>query len=130
MQAAAAAQTVAVVDRKMRSVKKDACRMAEIYRMKVPRAKGYVWLMSLVPILLLTAVYIPEFAASSRKAAQERERAAAVVYEVRDALESGCANVIIDDPAEEYQSYGYQVLAELYGRGWKGSFENFPVYRK
>lgn len=119
MQAVAAAQTVAVVDRKMRSVKEDVCRMAEIYRMKVPRAKGYVWLMSLVPILLLTAVYIPEFAASSRKAAQERERAAAVVYEVRDALESGCANVIIDDTAEEYQSYGYQVLVELYGRDGK-----------
>ncbi len=113
MQAAAAAQTVVIVNKTMRGVKEDALKMAEIYRMKVPGAKKYVWLMILVPILLLTAVYIPEFAASKRMADQERERAAAVVYEVRDALKKGCARVLIDDPAEEYQSFGYQVIAHL-----------------
>ena len=113
MQAAAAVQTVAMVNKKMRGAKEDALKMAEIYRMKLPSAKKYMWLMILVPILLLTAIYIPEFAASKRMADQERERAAAVVYEVRDALEKGCARVLIDDPAEEYQSFDYQVIAHL-----------------
>lgn len=116
MQTAAAAQTVAMVYKTVGAVKKDALRMAEIYRIKVPRAKKYVWLMILVPVLLLMAVYIPEFAASKRAADQERERAAAVVYNVRDALEKGCANVIIDDPMEEYQSHGYQVIGTLNDR--------------
>lgn len=116
VQAAAAVQTVAMVNKTVRGAKEDALKMAEIYRMKVPSAKKYVWLMVLVPILLLTAVYIPEFAASRRMADQERERAAAVVYEVRDALENGCANVIIDDPLEDYRSYGYQVIGVLNDR--------------
>lgn len=116
MQAAAAAQTVALVRRTMGAVKKDARRMAEIYGIKVPSAKKYVWLMILVPVLLLTAVYIPKFAASKSTSDLERERAAAVVYQVRDALENGCANAIIDDPAEEYRSQGYQVLGQLYER--------------
>lgn len=116
MQVAAAAQTVAMVNKTMRGAKEDALRMAEIYRIKVPSAKKYVWLMVLVPILLLTAVYIPEFAASRRMADQEREKAAAVVYEVRAALENGCANVIIDDPLEDYRSYGYQVIGVLNDR--------------
>lgn len=117
MQAAAAAQTVAFVNKTMRAAKENARRMAEIYGVKVPRARHYVCLMILVPVVILTAVFIPDFAASKRVADQERKRAAAVVYEVRDALENGCANVIIDDPAEEYRSFGYQVLGQLYERG-------------
>lgn len=121
MQAAAAVQTVAMVSGSMRAVKEDALRMAEIFRIKVPRAKKYVWLLILVPVLLLTAVYIPEFAASKRTADQGRELAAAAVYEVRDALEQGCANVIVDDPLEEYRSFGYQLIGVLNDRDDKDS---------
>lgn len=121
MQAAAAVQTVDLVRRTLFSVKRDALRMAELYRIKVPKTKKYVCLMILAPIVLLTVVFIPEFASSKQAADQERERAAAVVYEVRDALENGCANVIIDDPAEGYQSYGYQIIGLLYDRESKDS---------
>ena len=113
LQAAAAAQTVSLVSRTMGAVKRDAVRMAEIYQVKVPRAKKYVRLMVLVPVLLLIAVFLPEYAASKSASDLERERAAAVVYEIRDALESECAIVIIDDPAEEYQASGYHVLRQL-----------------
>lgn len=113
LQAAAAAQTVSLVSRTMGAVKRDAVRMAAIYQIKVPRAKKYVRLMVLVPVLLLIAVFLPEYAASKSASDVERERAAAVVYEIRDALESECAIVIIDDPAEEYRASGYHVLGEL-----------------
>lgn len=59
LQAAAAAQTVSLVSRTMGAVKRDAVRMAEIYQIKVPRAPKYVWPMVLVPVLLLTAVFLP-----------------------------------------------------------------------
>lgn len=127
MQAKVAAQTVAMVNKIMGAVKEDMLRMAEIYGIKVPRAKKYVWLMILVPILLLTAVYIPEFADSRTMADQERERATVVVYKVHDALENGCANVIIDDPADEYQSHGYHVLGVLNNRDDK-DHSNISLY--
>ena len=75
MQAATAVQSVDLVCRTMFSVKKDACRMAEFYRIKVPKTKKYVCLMILAPIVLLTMVFIPEFASSKQAADQERERA-------------------------------------------------------
>ncbi len=63
-----------LVSRTMGAVKRDAVRMAEIYQIKVPRAKKYVWLMVLVPVLLLTAVFLPEYAASKSASNLDRER--------------------------------------------------------
>lgn len=111
----------------MGAVKRDAVRMAEIYQIKVPRAKKYVWLMVLVPVLLLTAVFLPEYAASKSASDLDQERAAVVVYEIRDELEGECAIVIIDDPAEEYRASGYHVLGQLNERENK-DHSNISLY--
>lgn len=116
-----------LVSRTMGAVKRDAVRMAEIYQIKVPRAKKYVWLMVLVPVLLLTAVFLPEYAASKSASNLDRERAAAVVHEIRDALESECAIIIMDDPAEEYRESGYHVLGQLNAREHK-DHSNISLY--
>lgn len=116
-----------LVSRTMGAVKRDAVRMAEIYQIKVPRAKKYVWPMVLVPVLLLTAVFLPEYAASKSASNLDRERAAAVVHEIRDALESECAIVIMDDPAEEYRESGYHVLGQLNAREHK-DHSNISLY--
>ena len=68
MQARAAVQTVNVVNKTVRSVKRDAVKIAEFYRVPVPRTKKYVLLMIFGPILLLTAIYIPKFMSSKSTA--------------------------------------------------------------
>lgn len=88
---------------------------AEVCGVHVPRAKSYVTAVVLLPILLLTAVYIPHFIAARRTMEAEIAVASESVYALQAAFQEGCDHVYADDPREEYDSGGYRVSGYLYG---------------
>ncbi len=68
----------------------------------------------LLPILLLTLVYIPQFMASKQNMDAGIALASKSVYALQTALKQECNHVSIDDPKEDYSDNGYQVTGYLY----------------
>lgn len=92
----------------------NAKRVAQAYRVEVPKAKRYIIPLVIIPLLVMIAIYIPEYAKSFRVNQSEKQIAAEAVYKLQSALEERCAYVSIDDPNENYQDYGYSVYGYLY----------------
>ncbi|MCD8116813.1 MAG: hypothetical protein LUE21_06820 [Oscillospiraceae bacterium] len=111
---AAAGAAAAAVDM-AGEMSRNARLTAEVCGVQIPRAKNYVTAVVLLPILLLTAVYIPHFVAARQRMEAEIAVASESVYALQAALQEGCDRVYADDPREEYDSGGYRVSGYLYG---------------
>ncbi|MCC8357536.1 MAG: hypothetical protein LJU34_06815 [Oscillospiraceae bacterium] len=114
MKGLAAAGTAATAADIAGEMGRNARLTAEVCGVRVPRTKNYVTAVVLLPILLLTAVYIPHFIAARRTMEAEIAVASESVYALQAALQEGCDHVHADDPREEYDSGGYRVSGYLY----------------
>ena len=87
---------------------------AAVCGVKIPKARKHILLIVFLPIILLIAVYIPQYISSKQITDRQAEVAAKSVYALRSALEEDCDRVSINDPKEGYRSGGYQVTGYLY----------------
>lgn len=92
----------------------NAKNIAKACRIELPKAKKYVLALIFIPIIALTAIYIPEFMESKRVNDEERRVAAEAVHAVNEAFEKDCRSGYYDNPYERYQDYGYTVRGYLY----------------
>lgn len=114
LDAAAAIGSLAVVTQMTDEAGKNAKAVAAVFGEAIPKAKKYVIPILLLPMLLLTAVYIPQYMSSRQSTNAEIAVASEAVYALRSSLQQDCDHVIIGDPKEEYRSSGYQVAGYLY----------------
>lgn len=112
--ALAAVGTVATVTQMTSEISKNAKLVASVCGVEIPKAKKYIISIILLPVLLLTVVYIPQFMTSKQNADAEIALASKSVYALQTALNQDCDHVSIDDPKEDYSSNGYQVTGYLY----------------
>lgn len=87
---------------------------AAVCGVKIPKARKHILLIVFLPIILLIAVYIPQYISSKQITDRQAEVAAKSVYALQSALEKDCDRVSINDPKEGYRSSGYQVTGYLY----------------
>lgn len=112
---ASAAAAVATAGSMASALHRNAREMAEAYRVEIPGIGKQLALFVLAPVLLLTAVYIPQYAQAKKENAAAAAQAAAQIAIVRDALEPVCEYVSADDPLEDVRDYGYSVIGYLRG---------------
>ena len=111
---AATVGSLAVVTQMTNEIGKNAKSVAAVFGVEIPKAQKYVVSIILLPILLLTAVYIPQFMSSKQRTETEIAVASKSVYALQTSLQQDCDHVSIDDPKEEYRESGYQVAGYLY----------------
>lgn len=114
LHAMAAAGTVAAVAKMTGEISKNAKLVALVCGVEVPKAKKYVLPILFLPVLFLTLVYIPQYAASKQNMDAGIALASESVYALQTALQQGCDHVSVDDPQEEYRDKGYEVTGYLY----------------
>lgn len=100
--------------------------MADAYGVPVPNIKKQLIAFSIVPVLVLIAIYIPQYAQGSQEAQEKIALAAEQIDMTENALEQVCERVSADDPHEKYKDYGYHVRGYL--REGDYSWEEAYVY--
>lgn len=114
LNAMAAVGTVATVSQMTNEISKNAKLVASVSGVEIPKAKKYIISIILLPILLLTLVYIPQYMTSKQNTDAGIALASKSVYALQTSLKQDCDHVSIDDPKEEYSDNGYQVTGYLY----------------
>lgn len=95
----------------MHTLHEAARRIAEGYRLPMPRLAPRRLAVFLAPVIALVIVFVPRFAASASAMSKAQQAAAETIDAVAAAFEDGgCGYVSADDPQEGYQSYGYRVF--------------------
>lgn len=115
LDAAAAVGSLVTVTQMTNETEKNARRIAEIFKVEVPKVKKQVAAIILLPVFLLTAVYVPAFFEAKQNTDAGIALAAKSVYALQTALQQDCDHVSIDDPKNRYKDRGYQVTGYLYG---------------
>ena len=87
--------------------------MADAYGVPVPNIKKQLIAFSIVPVLVLVAIYIPQYAQGSQETQEKIALAAEQIEMTENALAQVCERVSADDPYEEYKDYGYHVRGYL-----------------
>ena len=95
-------------------ISENAKLVAAICGIEIPKAKKYILSIILLPILLLTIVFIPQYMSSKQNADANIVLASKSVYALQTSLQQECDHVSIDDPKEDYNDSGYQVTGYLY----------------
>ena len=80
--------------------------MADAYGVPVPNIKKQLIAFSIVPVLVLIAIYIPQYAQGSQETQEKIALAAEQIDMAENALEQVCERVSADDPHEKYKDYG------------------------
>lgn len=95
----------------MHTLHEAARRIAEGYRLPMPRLAPRRLAVFLAPVIALVIVFVPRFVASASAMSEAQQAAAETIDAVAAAFEDGgCGYVSADDPQESYQSYGYRVF--------------------
>lgn len=95
----------------MHTLHEAARRVADGYRLPMPRLAPRRLAVFLAPVIALVIVFVPRFAASASAMSEAQQAAAETIDAVAAAFEDGgCGYVSADDPQEGYQSYGYRVF--------------------
>ena len=87
--------------------------MADAYGVPVPNIKKQLIAFSIVPILVLIAVYVPQYVQGSQETQEKIALAAEQIDMAENALAQVCERVSADDPYEKYKDYGYHVTGHL-----------------
>lgn len=110
----AAVTTLATIVQMTDEIRKNALRIASVFTVEIPKARKYIIALILLPVVILTVVYIPHFVVAKENADAGIAMASKSVYALQDSLLQDCDHVSIDDPKEEYRSSGYSVTGYLY----------------
>ena len=87
--------------------------MAKAYGVPVPNIKKQLVAFSIVPVLVLIAVYVPQYVQGNQETQEKIALAAEQINLAANALAPVCERVSADDPYEKYKDYGYQVTGYL-----------------
>ena len=87
--------------------------MAKAYGVPIPDIKKQLIAFAIVPILILIAIYIPQYAQGSQATQEKIALAAEQIDLAANALAPVCERVSADDPYEKYKDYGYHVTGYL-----------------
>lgn len=89
--------------------------VAKAIHMSYPKVKKYVVKSLLIPFVILTVVYVPEWIHTRNTWQNYAQEASVNIYKVRDAFEQNYEYVSIDDPLEKeketYDVYGHPQLS-------------------
>lgn len=98
--------------------------MAKAYGVPVPNIKKQLIAFATVPILILIAIYIPQYAQGSQETQEKTALAAEQIDLAANALAQVCERVSADDPYEKYKDYGYHVIGYLREGdfSWEGAY--------
>ncbi len=98
--------------------------MAEAYSVPVPSIRKKLVAFSIVPVLLLVAVYIPQYAQANQDTQEKIALAAEQIDTAENVLAQVCERVSSDDPYEKYKDYGYHVSGYLREGdfSWEGTY--------
>lgn len=98
--------------------------MAEAYGVSIPNIKKQLIAFVIVPVLVLIAIYVPQYAQASQETQEKIALAAERIDEVKYALEPVCERVSADDPHERYKDCGYHVRGYLRegDSSWDGAY--------
>ncbi|WP_294161986.1 hypothetical protein [uncultured Senegalimassilia sp.] len=87
--------------------------MAKAYGVPIPNIKKKLVACAIVPVLVLIAVYVPQYAQGNQETQEKIALAAEQVDIAANALAPVCQRVSADDPYERYKDYGYHVRGYL-----------------
>ena len=87
--------------------------MAKAYGVPIPNIKKQLVAFSIVPVLVLIAVYVPQYAQGNQETQEKIALAAEQIDLAANALTPVCERVSADDPYEKYKDYGYHVTGYL-----------------
>ena len=87
--------------------------MAKAYGVPIPDIKKQLIAFAIVPVLILIAIYIPQYAQGSQATQEKIALAAEQIDLAANALAPVCERVSADDPYEKYKDYGYHVTGYL-----------------
>ena len=87
--------------------------MAKAYGVPIPNIKKKLVACAIVPVLVLIAVYVPQYAQGNQATQEKIALAAEQIDIAANALAPVCQRVSADDPYERYKDYGYHVRGYL-----------------
>lgn len=87
--------------------------MAKAYGVPIPNIKKKLVACAIVPVLVLIAVYVPQYAQGNQETQEKIALAAEQIDIAANALAPVCQRVSADDPYERYKDYGYHVRGYL-----------------
>ena len=87
--------------------------MARTYGVPIPNIKKQLIAFAIVLVLVLIAVYIPQYAKGNQETQEKIALAAEQIDLTTNALAPVCEYVSADDPHEKYKDYGYHVIGYL-----------------
>ena len=87
--------------------------MAKAYGVPIPNIKKKLVACAIVPVLVLIAVYVPQYAQGNQETQEKIALAAEQIDIAANALAPVCQRVSADDPYEKYKDYGYHVRGYL-----------------
>lgn len=87
--------------------------MAKAYGVPIPNIKKKLVACAIVPVLVLIAVYVPQYAQGNQETQEKIALAAEQIDIATNALAPVCQRVSADDPYERYKDYGYHVRGYL-----------------
>ena len=87
--------------------------MAKAYGIPIPNIKKKLVACAIVPVLVLIAVYVPQYAQGNQETQEKIALAAEHIDIAANALAPVCQRVSADDPYERYKDYGYHVRGYL-----------------
>ena len=98
--------------------------MAKAYGVPIPNIKKKLVACAIVPVLVLIAVYVPQYAQGNQETQEKIALAAEQVDIAANALAPVCQRVSADDPYEKYKDYGYHVRGYLREGdfSWEGAY--------
>lgn len=98
--------------------------MADAYGVPVPNIKKQLIAFSIVPVLVLIAIYIPQYAQGSQETQEKIALTAEQIDMAENALAQVCERVSADNPYEKYKDYGYHVRGYLRegDYSWEGAY--------
>ena len=98
--------------------------MAEAYGVSVPNIKKQLIAFTIVPVLILIAIYLPQYAQGSQETQEKIALASEQIEVTENALAQVCERVSADDPYEKYKDYGYHVRGYLREGdfSWEGAY--------
>ena len=87
--------------------------MAKAYGVPIPNIKKKLVACAIVPVLVLIAVYVPQYAQGNQETQEKIALAAEQIDIAANVLAPVCERVSADDPYEKYKDYGYHVRGYL-----------------
>lgn len=87
--------------------------MAKAYGVPIPNIKKRLVACAIVPVLVLIAIYVPQYAQGNQETQEKIALAAEQIDIAANALAPVCQRVSADDPYEKYKDYGYHVRGYL-----------------